>query len=238
MTAPDPSRREFIHSIGLVAGVAGMGVAAPGASAGSAAGAADPNAVLASLLEGNRRFVAGTPSLLSRRRPEDFAALAEGQAPTAVIVACADSRVAPELIFDQGVGDLFVIRVAGNVVTGAGPVVKGSLEFAVAELGARLILVLGHTACGAVKAAVEHIDNKDALPGSIESLVDIIRPAVGLAAGRPGDKVENVIRANVRKCVETIKGLDPILAKSAASGELKVVGGVYDLKSGRIDMLD
>jgi carbonic anhydrase len=230
-----PSRRRFIQAAGLATGAAGLGFAE---GAGAATSAADPGAVLASLIEGNRRFVAGTPSLLSRRRPEDFAALAEGQAPTAIIVACADSRVAPELIFDQGVGDLFVVRVAGNVVTGAGPVVKGSLEFAVAELGARLILVLGHTACGAVKAAVAHIDRKDELPGSIEGLVDVIRPAVGAAAGQPGDKVENVIKANVRKCVETVKGLDPILAKVVASGELKVVGGLYDLKSGRVDILD
>ena len=228
-----------MHSAGVAAGFVGLGgVATPTSSAGATPAAPDPDAVLAGLIEGNRRFVAGTPSLLSRRRPEDFAALAEGQTPTTIVVACADSRVAPELIFDQGVGDLFVIRVAGNVVTGAGPVVKGSLEFAVAELGARLILVLGHTACGAVKAAVAHIDNKDALPGSIEGLVDLIRPAVGMASGQPGDKVENVIKANVRKCIETIKGLDPILSKSSASGELKVVGGVYDLKSGRVDFLE
>lgn len=232
----NPSRREFIQTSG-VAGAVGLGLVKVTEASGASV-APGPDEVLAQLLEGNRRFVAGTPSLLSRRRPEDFAALAEGQAPTAIIVACADSRVAPELVFDQGVGDLFVVRVAGNVVTGAGPVVKGSLEFAVAELGARLILVMGHSACGAVKAAVEHIDNKDALPGSIEGLVDVIRPAVGAAAGRPGDKVENVIKANVQKCVETIKGLDPILSKFAGSGELKVVGGVYDLKSGRVELLD
>lgn len=237
MTPQRPSRRDFIQTAGFVAGAAGLGVAGA-ATAGSNAEAPGPDAVLASLMEGNGRFVAGTPSLLSRRRPQDFAALAEGQAPTAIIVACADSRVAPELIFDQGVGDLFVVRVAGNVVTGAGPVVKGSLEFAVAELGARLILVLGHTACGAVKAAVTHIDNKDALPGSIEGLVDVIRPAVAAAAQLPGDKVENVIKANVRKCMETIKSLDPILAKSAASGDLKVAGGVYDLATGRVVLLD
>jgi carbonic anhydrase len=232
------SRREFLGTTGLAAGVAGLGFSREAGAATAGAAALSPDDVLARLLEGNRRFVAGTPSLLTRRRPEDFAALAEGQAPTAIIVACADSRVAPELIFDQGVGDLFVVRVAGNVVTNAGPVVKGSLEFAVAELGARLIIVLGHSACGAVKAAITHIDNKDVLPGSIEGLVDVIRPAVSDAAGQPGDKVENVIKANVRKCVQTIKGLDPILAKFAGSGELKVAGGVYDLKSGQVEILD
>jgi carbonic anhydrase len=231
------SRRQFVQQVGLAAG-AGVAISTAPGGLLAAQPAQGPDAVLAKLIEGNRRFIAGTPSLLTRRRPEDFASLAEGQAPTAIVVACADSRVAPELIFDQGVGDLFVVRVAGNVVTGAGPVVKGSLEFAVAELGARLILVLGHTACGAVKAAVAHIDNKDVLPGSIEGLVDVIRPAVGDAAGQPGDKVENVIKANVRKCVQTIKGLDPILAKHAGSGDLKVVGGVYNLKSGQVEILD
>jgi carbonic anhydrase len=197
----------------------------------------DPDAVLARLLEGNKRFMNDQTSLLTRKRSQDFAELAEGQAPSAVIVACADSRVAPELIFDQGVGDLFVVRVAGNAVTGAGPIVKGSIEYAVAELGCRLIMVIGHTACGAVKAAIEHIDANDALPGSIGGLVDVIRPSVMAAAGQSGDKLENTIRANVRKCAETIRGLDPILSKAVSSQGLKVVGAVYDLKSGMVDVL-
>jgi carbonic anhydrase len=197
---------------------------------------ADPDATLTKLLEGNARFMKGQTSLLTRRRPEDFAALAEGQAPSAVIVACADSRVPPELIFDQGVGDLFVVRVAGNVVTGSGPVIKGSIEFAVAELGCRLIVVIGHTQCGAVKAAIAHVGAHDALPGAIGGLVDVIKPAVEAAANQSGDKLSNVIKANVQKCVETIKGLDPILSKAASSGDLKVVGAVYELKSGKVDV--
>jgi carbonic anhydrase len=100
----------------------------------------DQDAALTRLLERNNRFMNGQTSLLTRKQPQDFAELAEGQAPSAVIVACADSRVAPELIFDQGVGDQFVVRVAGNAVTGAGPIVKGSIEYAVAELGCRLIM--------------------------------------------------------------------------------------------------
>lgn len=227
------SRRDFVRMTGLTVGLAStMGLP----KVASAVSNPDPDAVLAKLLEGNKRFMNGQTSLLTRRRPEDFAALAEGQAPMAAIVACADSRVAPELVFDQGVGDLFVVRVAGNVVTNAGPVVKGSLEFAVAELGVRLIMVIGHSACGAVKAAIQHIEAKDALPGSIEGLVDIIRPAVRDAEGQPGDKLENVIRANVRKCVERIKTLDPILSKFAGKGELKVVGATYELKSGKVDV--
>src|SRR5262245_43259871 len=111
------SRRDFVRSAGLATGL--MAAGEPGAFA-LAQPPRDPDAVLAKLLEGNKRFMNGQTSLLTRKRPQDFAELAEGQAPSAVIVACADSRVAPELIFDQGVGDLFVVRVAGNVVTGAG----------------------------------------------------------------------------------------------------------------------
>lgn len=240
MSTPDRvTRREFARQAGLAAGaglaaVAGSSTATAAAPAPTAALA--PDDVLAKLLEGNRRFMTGQTSLLTRRRPEDFAVLAEGQAPEAVIIACADSRVAPELIFDQGVGDLFVVRVAGNVVSGAGPIVKGSIEFAVGVLGARLIMVLGHSACGAVKAATEYIEGNDDLPGSIGPLVNIIRPAVELAEGRPGDKLTNVIRANVEKCVERLKAEGPILAELAASGELKVVGATYELGTGKVDV--
>ncbi len=227
------SRRDFVQATGAVAGLALAG--SMGSSPAEAA-PPTPDDVLASLLEGNKRFMSGTTSLLTRRRPEDFAALAEGQAPKAIIVACADSRVAPELVFDQGIGDLFVVRVAGNIITGTGPVLKGSLEFAVAELGARLIMVIGHSACGAVKAAIAHVESSDALPGSIGGIVDAIRPAVKACEGKPGDKLENVIRANVAKCVETIKGLDPILSKFASKGELKVVGATYELKTGKVDV--
>ncbi len=228
------SRRELLRAAGLAAGLAAT---AKTGARGAEDPPRDPDAVLARLLEGNRRFMAGQTSLLTRRRPQDFASLAEGQAPSAVIVACADSRVAPELIFDQGIGDLFVVRVAGNIVTGAGPVVKGSVEYAVAELGCRLIMVVGHSQCGAVKAAMAHIDSNDALPGSIGGLVEVIKPAVTAAAGLPGDRLENTIRANVRKCVDTISGLAPILSRAVASGTLKVVGAVYELKSGRVDLL-
>ncbi|WP_435007899.1 carbonic anhydrase [Tundrisphaera lichenicola] len=197
--------------------------------------ARDPDSVLALLLEGNERFVNGKLTHPGRS-PKDFTALAEGQAPMAVIVGCADSRVSPELAFDQGVGDLFVIRAAGNIVSGAGALVKGSIEFAVAELGARLIIVLGHSQCGAVKAAIAHIDSNDALPGSIGDLINPIRPAVRSVAGMPGDKLTNVTRANVEQGVKTLKGLDPILAKLVQSGELKVVGATYELRTGKVDV--
>jgi len=230
-----PSRREFVRLTGLAAGMSGLAMAAADRAVAQPAAARDPDAVLARLVEGNKRFVSGH-LLHPGRKPEDFAALAEGQAPLAAIVACADSRVAPELVFDQGIGDLFVVRVAGNIVSGAGPTVKGSIEFAVGELGVRLILVLGHSQCGAVKAAIKHIDSNDALPGSIGDLIDPIRPAVLAAKDRPGDKLANVIRANVEKGVERLKGLDPILSKLAKTGELKVVGGSYELSTGAVEV--
>jgi carbonic anhydrase len=154
----------------------------------------------------------------------------------AIIIACADSRVAPELIFDQGVGDLFVVRVAGNVVGGAGAIVKGSIEFGVAELGARFIMVLGHSKCGAVKAAIEHIEAEDQLPGSIGDLVKLIRPAVIESKGKPGDKLENVTRANVMAGVKQLGALSPILSKHFNAGELKIVGATYQLSTGKVEL--
>jgi carbonic anhydrase len=233
-SATQSSRRAFIRWSGLVAGAA---LSPCGQAVGQPAPARDPAAVLARLIEGNRRFIRGNLAHPGRR-PEDFAPLAEGQAPLAIIVGCADSRVSPELVFDQGVGDLFVVRVAGNVVSGAGPFIKGSVEFAVAELGARLIVVLGHEACGAVKAAVAHIDANDTLPGAIRDLVEVIRPAAQAVRGKPGDKLENAIRANVAMGVERLKGLDPILSPLVKGGDLKVVGAVYELRTGLVKWLD
>src|SRR5262245_56253206 len=150
------SRREFVRLSGITAGAVGLAGTTTGREFGQRSVQRDPDSVLTRLLEGNRRFEKGELANPGRK-PADFVPLAEGQAPLAVVVGCADSRVAPELIFDQGVGDLFVVRVAGNVVSGAGATVKGSIEYAVVELGVRLIMVLGHSQCGAVKAAIKHI---------------------------------------------------------------------------------
>ena len=230
------SRRLFMR----LAAVGAMGLAARPGSAGAApasgASSRDPDAILRALLEGNRRFAAGDAAG-PRRTPQDFAEQAAGQAPGAVIVSCADSRVPPEILFDQGVGDLFVVRVAGNVVTNAGPIVKGSIEYAVAELGVPLIVVLGHSQCGAVKAALQHLGAKDALPGAIAGLVDAIRPAVIASRGKPGDALDNAIRANVMAGVARLKGLPPIVAPAVKRGKLAVAGGVYDLKTGAVSMI-
>ncbi len=222
-----------------VAGSAALGglalhIGRPGfaRAAGPSAGR-EPGQVLRALLEGNQRFVSGQ-AVGPRRRPEEWAVLAEGQSPLAVILGCADSRVSPELVFDQGVGDLFVVRVAGNVVADPGFKVKGSIEYAVAELGVSLVVVLGHTNCGAIKAAIKHIANSDALPGSIKPLVDALRPAVLRARGKPGDLLENATRANIEIAVERLRKLPPILAPAAKQGKLEVTGGLYDLATGRV----
>jgi carbonic anhydrase len=226
------SRREFV----LAAGAAGLPLTASAQAAAPPAGDRKPASVLERLMEGNKRFVSGK-LLHPGRTPRDFAALAEGQSPAAIIVGCADSRVPPEVVFDQGVGDLFVVRLAGNIVSGGGPLVKGSIEFAVAELGARLILVLGHSQCGAVKAAIEHIDAEDKLPGAIGDLIKPIRSAVVACKGKPGNKLDNVIKANVRAGVERLQELEPILMPLAKKEELKVVGAVYDLRTGEVEMV-
>jgi carbonic anhydrase len=223
-----------------VMGAAGLVASARALPAGGApaAGAArrDPAAILRDLLDGNRRF-AGGQAAGPRRKPEDFATLGDGQTPDTLIVGCADSRVSPEILFDQGVGDLFVVRIAGNVVSNAGVIVKGSIEYAVLELGVPLILVLGHTQCGAVKAVLQHLDAKDALPGALAGLVDVMKPAVAAAKGKPGDPLDNAIRANVLAGVARLKSLPPIVAPAVKRGKLTVVGGVYDLKSGVVTMI-
>lgn len=191
----------------------------------------NPDEVLSGLLAGNLRFSKGETHN-PRRSPADFRALAQGQYPGAVIVSCADSRVAPEILFDVGVGDIFVVRVAGNVVDGTGVSVKGSVEYAVAELNVPLIMVLGHTNCGAVKAAKEHIDAKDSLPGSINGLVELIKPAVLQTKNVAGDPIVNAVIRNVQIGVERVQTFEPILGPRFREKKLKVVGGVYDLTTG------
>ena len=196
-----------------------------------------PEAALQHMIEGNKRFAAGR-SANPRRSPEDFRRVAEGQSPEVIVVSCSDSRVPPELVFDMGVGDLFVIRVAGNVVNGAGPAVKGSIEYGVAELKVPVILVLGHTNCGAVRAAIQHIDKKDSLPGAINELVEMVKPAVTKARRARGDLAQNAIRANVQLGASLLRTLDPIVGPLVKKGKVKVVCGVYDLNTGMVTMLD
>ncbi len=234
------SRREFVTRYSLFATAAvtwsGLSLTAAQKTAAPAPVNYTPDEALKRLLAGNERFVKGQPAS-PRRSPEEFTVLAAAQYPEAVIVSCADSRVAPELLFDVGVGDIFVVRVAGNVVDGAGITVKGSIEYAVAELHVPLIFVLGHSSCGAVKAAIQHINAKDTLPGSIDGLVELIKPAVKKSQGMPGDLLTNAIAMNVRVGMERLNSSQAILAPKIKEGKLKVVGGVYDLKTGSVSLL-
>ena len=187
---------------------------------------------LQQLIEGNARYVANAP------RERDFSAgrasRAVGQAPFAAILGCADSRVTPELAFDQGPGDLFVVRVAGNVVTDGG---LASLEYGVSVLGAKLILVLGHSGCGAVKATVTALKEGNRLPGHIATLVRAMKPGIAPVLGQSGELESCAVEANVRHNVERLRRAGPILADLVDKGELSVVGGVYDLATGRVDFM-
>ncbi len=182
------------------------------------------DAALAKLNEGNLRFAT---SEVSQSKPTAArrAETAQEQHPFAIILGCADSRTAPELIFDQNLGDLFVIRTAGNLVDDHA---LGSIEYAVAHLGARLVVVLGHQRCGAVKAALE----SDHAPGHIESLVRDIQPAVKAAKGKPGDPLSATVAENARQVAAQIKAKAALgdLAK-----EVRIVSAVYDLDTGKID---
>jgi carbonic anhydrase len=191
-----------------------------------------PEQALDRLLEGNARYVNG----LAKRH--DFLAereaLVGGQNPFAGILSCADSRIAPELAFDTSRGDLFVCRVAGNFVNADG---LASFEYAVSVLNTPFILVLGHEACGAVKAAISSIENKETLPGRLPSLVEALAPAVQATAAEPGDRLANATRENVRRNVETLKTATPILSAAVEGGHLRVVGGIYRLATGQVELI-
>ncbi len=209
--------------------------------------------VLESLREGNRRFATGTANRFAAEEAEHRRRLAGGQAPGAVILTCSDSRVPPTLVFDQGLGDLFVIRVAGNIVTRE---VLGSVEFAVGSLETRLVIVLGHTGCGAVGAAVDVVrGDGESLSANLRSITDPIRPAVSAAlaevvgdehpdAGREltderrAEVVERATRRNVRTSVRALTEGSELLRRLAESGELTILGGEYCLEDGTVDFFD
>lgn len=231
------SRREFVQQVGLAAGVAGL-CSSGSLFAGYKPAPMKPDDILNRLKEGNERFSSGK-TLLTPRLPADFIRDAKGQAPPAIILGCADSRVPPEFVFDQPIGGLFVLRVAGNMV-GSGPILLGSIEFAVAELGARLIVVMGHSQCGACQAAIQHIENHDQLPGSIEGMVDYIRPVVHKVrenTSGDGDKLVNVTKQNAILNAKRLESLGPILPKFISSGELKTVGAYYEMSTGKVEFL-
>jgi carbonic anhydrase len=216
----------------LVGGLAAVAVAALPFGRASAQDAVTPDQALARLMEGNERYVSGQTS--PRNFAADRAALALTQRPFAVILGCADSRVAPELAFDQSRGQLFVLRVAGNTLNTD---MLASTEYALAVLGAPLIMVLGHSACGAVDAAIKVVEDNEQLPGHLPELVDPIKPAVEAVRGRAGDLLTNAIRENVRLTAAQITAAGPIVAPMVAEGKVKVVGAVFDLATGRVRLV-
>ena len=203
------------------------------AHAQPARAAETPDAALKLLVEGNARYAS------NQMKERDFsagrAARASGQAPFAAILGCADSRVAPELAFDQAPGDLFVVRVAGNFMTPDG---LASLEYGAAVLGTKMIMVLGHTNCGAINATVGALQKGNDLPGHIGDLVRAMKPGVEPALKQPGDDLaQRAVVANVRWNVQRLIEAKPILAEMVTAKKLSVVGGVYDLATGKVTLV-
>jgi carbonic anhydrase len=191
-----------------------------------------PAASLERLLKGNSRYVEGVSMRHDFKHERE--ALAGGQNPYAAVLSCADSRIAPEYAFDSGRGDLFVCRVAGNFANNE---TIASLEYAVAELATPLILVLGHDACGAVSATIKSLKDGTTLPGHLPSLVAGLAPAVKAVSQQTGDGLSNAIRQNVVDNVAKLSSATPILSAAVEQGKLKVVGGIYRLKDGRVEMV-
>ncbi|MFM0391693.1 carbonic anhydrase [Paraburkholderia phytofirmans] len=195
-----------------------------------------PSEALDRLMQGNARYAANTPS--NKDYSADRAARVSAQYPIAAIVGCADSRVAPELAFDQGPGDLFVVRVAGNFVNDD---ILASLEYGVEFLGVPLIMVLGHTQCGAVTATVKALKDGVHLPGHLPELVRAIKPAMQMAKVAKGDRGEDLVMQttieNVRLNANRLIVSRPMIGPYVKSGKVKIVGGIYDLATGKVTLL-
>ncbi len=187
-----------------------------------------PDAALQKLMGGNQRFVQHQPQYpdQSALRLQE---VAQAQHPFVTILSCADSRVPAEIVFDQGIGDIFDIRIAGNIAT---PEAIGSIEYAVVLLASPLLMVMGHERCGAVTAAVQN----ESLLGDISTFVKAIKPAVEKVKSQPGDAVENAVVANVQYQIERLKR-SQLLTEQVRSGKLKIVGGRYDLDTGRVTII-
>ncbi|MDZ4724897.1 MAG: carbonic anhydrase [Leptospira sp.] len=181
------------------------------------------------LTDGNQRFITGK-TLKPNQSIDRLKEVAIQQKPFAVIVGCSDSRVPSEIIFDQGLGDLFIVRTAGQVSSYAS---WGSIEFATVALGAKLVVVLGHSKCGAVAAACKVPE----VPGHIVTLVNSIKPAAEKALNLPGDHIENSVKVNVALQVQSLRNLEPVLSKLTKNKEIQIVGGIYDLETGKVEFL-
>ena len=197
---------------------------------------------LARLKQGNERFASNVRDLAALAAQSDRARLVDGQAPFAIVFGCSDSRVPAELVFDQGLGDLFVIRVAGNIVA---PSLIGSVEFSARLHGVRLVVVLGHTGCGAIEATVDELEHPSVQRSpNLAAIVNRIRPTVqtlvdaGVGADDHDVLVHHATRANVRASVAQLRTGSPVLEELMAHDGLRIVGAEYSLESGVVDFFD
>lgn len=215
---------------GLLAASAAPARAAPGPVTDLTADQA-----LALLKEGNATFKTDSPVRAVQGR-ERRLEIARSQAPFAVLVSCSDSRVPPELLFGRGLGELFIVRNAGNTVD---TTALGSIEYGVAQLGVPLVVVLGHERCGAIEAAVSVVNDNTLYPGSIGRMIEPIVPAVLSVRSKAGDLVSNAVRANVSRTVQRLRtASEPILLDPLRAGKLRIVGAAYDLDDGSVDFFD
>jgi carbonic anhydrase len=225
-------RRTLLGAAGLAV-AAGLSARREVFAAEGAGSGLTPDQALDRLKEGNRRYVTDAQSCImdmARRRNDTVG----GQAPWATLVSCADSRVPPELIFGGlTLGELFVVRNAGNTVDTAA---MGTLEYGAAVLKSPLIVVLGHSGCGAVAAACDVVTKNATFPGAIGPMIEPIVPAALTARGRPGDFVDNTVRENVRRTVAKLTTAGPIIAEAVKAGAVKIVGARYDLATGAVDV--
>ena len=223
------SRRAMMAG-GLALAGAGHARAAVGPDAPNAIA---PDAALNRLLEGNRRYARNAPQ--NQDYSHDRAGRASAQYPIAAVLSCSDSRVAPEVIFDQGPGQLFIVRVAGNFVSIDG---LASLEYGVKFLGAPLIVVLGHTGCGAIAAALKVLQQGEILPGHLPELIANLKPAVQTAVDRkPKDLLQEATCENIHMNVARLNHDQPIVAEKVAKGRIRVAGAIYDISTGDVRLL-
>jgi len=199
--------------------------------AANASASMTPDAALAKLKQGNAAFVTHMTQTRSQTI-EERAALGAGQAPFASVLSCADSRTTPEIIFNQGLGDIFVVRVAGNVATATE---TASLEYGAAVLKAPLIVVMGHSSCGAVKAAIELAQGKS-FPGKIQDLAKVIEPAALSSKAKGGNWTVNATMDNIRLAMHALQA-SPVLSDLITAGQLKIVGAYYQLETGVVTFL-
>ncbi|MGI4896297.1 MAG: carbonic anhydrase [Janthinobacterium lividum] len=229
---PILNRRRMIGALGLTGAGITLGVGA------SPASAAEPwpstgDAALNRLIAGNIRFATGQAHH-SGQDVDAVHASAQGQHPFVIALGCSDSRVSPELLFDEGVGAVFDQRVAGGIVDSA---ILGSIEFAVGEFAPPLLLVLGHERCGAVSATVKVVESGGRGPEHVQRIVEAIRPAVLAVRDQPGDLIENAVRENTRMVTEQLVKRSRIIRRAVRAGSLDVRGARYDLDTGLVEVL-